>query len=216
MDLTPYPVSQNVTQRTGENVGDSRMPRHIMTRREWITAAALLPAASLPRAARLLAQQDATFSTGVNIVNVPATVRNGKGEIVRDLTVNDFTLEEDGRPQAIRYFSGETNLPLTLGLLVDVSASQWLVLPEERHASYAFLNQMLREEKNTAFLISFEREMELIKDLTSSNKELESALNSLDAPELRRPREADIPEVVGIRVEGAHAASIYRFAAGGS
>jgi VWFA-related protein len=119
-------------------------------------------------------------------VNVLATVRNSKGEIVRELTKDDFAIEEDGQSQTIRYFSRETDLPLTLGLLVDVSASQRRVLGEERHASTAFLDQVLGEDKDQAFLIQFEREVELVKDLTSSRKALESAVNSLDAPELQR------------------------------
>jgi VWFA-related protein len=153
-----------------------------LSRREWLTAAA-----SLWAAPSLAAQQDATFSTSVKVVNVLATVRNGKGEIVRNLTSNDFAIDEDGRPQVIRYFSQETELPLTLGLLIDVSGSQRRVLPEERRASYTFLSQVLREDKDAAFLIQFDRDVELIKDLTSSRRDLETALDSLDAPELRRP-----------------------------
>ncbi len=156
---------------------------HPLSRREWLAAAVGLPAA-----ARLWAQDGVTFSTAVNVINVLATVRNGKGEFVRDLTVNDFTLEEDGRPQTIRYFSKETNLPLTVGLLIDVSASQWRVLPEERRASRAFLRQVLREERDSAFLIQFARDVELVKDLTSSRPELEAALETLSEPGLRRPR----------------------------
>lgn len=153
-----------------------------LSRRELLAASAVLWAVR-----PLAAQEDATFSGGVKVVNVLATVRNSKGEIVRNLTSNDFAIEEDGRPQTIRYFAHETDLPLTLGLLIDVSGSQRRVLPEERRASYTFLSQVLREDKDAAFLIRFEREVELIKDLTSSRRELESALNSLDTPELRRP-----------------------------
>ena len=147
-------------------------------------------AASLWAASSALAQQtaqpDSTFSTDVKVVNVLATVRNGKGEIVRSLTKDDFAIEEDAQPQTIRYFSRETDLPLTLGLLVDVSGSQRRVLDEERRASYAFLEQVLREDKDQAFVIQFEREVELIKDLTRSRKELETAVNSIDAPQLQR------------------------------
>ena len=152
-----------------------------VSRRDWLRAAASVCAAPL------FAQKDSTFSTDVKVVNVLATVRNGKGEIVRDLTKDDFTLEEDAHVQSIRYFLRETDLPLTLGLLVDVSLSQRRVLGEERRASTTFLNQVLREDKDRAFLIQFERDVELIKDLTSSRKDLESGVNSLDAPELKRP-----------------------------
>jgi VWFA-related protein len=69
-------------------------------------------------------QQPPTMSVDVRVVNVFATVRDKHGEIVPSLTKDDFTLEEDGRPQTIRYFTRETDLPLTLGLLVDTSMSQ--------------------------------------------------------------------------------------------
>jgi len=127
--------------------------------------------------------QDTTFSTDVKVVNVLATVRNKQGQIVQNLTKDDFTLEEDGQPQAIRYFSRETDLPLTLGLLIDTSMSQRRVLGQERTASYRFLDQVLREDKDMAFVIHFDREVELLEDLTSSRKKLESALTSLDTPQ---------------------------------
>jgi len=133
----------------------------------------------------LLSQQQPTFSTDVKVVNILATVREKKGPIVRNLTKDDFTLEESGRPQIIRYFSRETDLPLTLGLLVDTSLSQRRVLDQERGASYTFLEQMMRP-KDMAFVIHFEGEAELLQDLTSSLRLLESALATLDTPQLNQ------------------------------
>jgi VWFA-related protein len=127
--------------------------------------------------------QDTTFSSEVKVVNVLATVRDKKGQIVQNLAKDDFTLEEDGRPQTIRYFSRETDLTLTLGLLIDTSMSQRRVLGQERTASYRFLDQVLREDKDKAFVIHFDREVELLEDLTSSRKKLESALTSLETPQ---------------------------------
>jgi VWFA-related protein len=127
------------------------------------------------------------------VVNVLATVRNGKGELVHDLTKDDFALEEDGRSQAITYFSKDTNLPLTLGLLVDTSASQRRVLDQEKNASRDFLRHILREDQDKAFLIHFEREVELLQDLTSSRSQLEDALNAMDAPRMRRPGDSSDP-----------------------
>ncbi len=133
----------------------------------------------------LRGQQEKTFSTEVKVVNVLATVRSNKGEVIRNLSKDDFKLEEDGRPQAIRYFSQESDLPLTLGLLVDTSGSQRRVLGQERSASYRFLDQVLREDKDLAFVLHFDREVELLQDLTSSRKQLESALASLELSEPR-------------------------------
>jgi VWFA-related protein len=128
-------------------------------------------------------EEDSTLSVDVNVVNLLATVRNKQGQIVRDLKQQDFKLEEDGRPQTIRYFARETNLPLTLGLLVDTSLSQRRLLGEERSASYQFLQQMLREDKDMAFVLHFDREVELLQDITSSHKRLETALGSLETPD---------------------------------
>jgi VWFA-related protein len=115
----------------------------------------------------------------VKVVNVPTTVRDKHGKIVNNLSKNDFLLEEDGRPQTVRYFAHDTDLPLTLGLLVDTSLSQRRVLEQERHASYTFLDQMLHQAKDGAFVIHFDHEVELLQDLTSDRQKLESALQSL-------------------------------------
>ena len=124
----------------------------------------------------------ATIAVDVKVVTLPVTVRDKHGKIVRDLTKDDFTLQEDGRPQTIRYFSQETNLPLTLGLLVDTSRSQTNVLDAERNASRGFFDQMLVQPKDNAFLIHFDREVELLQDLTSSREKLQAALELLKTP----------------------------------
>src|ERR1700694_2786783 len=128
-------------------------------------------------------QQEPTISVDVKVVNVLATVRDKHGAVVRNLTKDDFVLEEDGRPQTIKYFTQESDLPLTLGLLVDTSLSQRRVLDQERSASYSFLDQMLRETKDTAFVIHFDFEVELLQDLTSSRQKLEAALGLLQTPQ---------------------------------
>lgn len=127
-----------------------------------------------------------TMSVQVNVVNVLATVRDKHGEIVSKLTKDDFSLTEDGRPQTIHYFTKETDLPLTLGLLVDTSLSQRRVIDQERTASRGFLDQMLRVDKDKAFVIHFDREVELLQDLTSSYEKLQAALDALQTPTLTR------------------------------
>jgi VWFA-related protein len=132
----------------------------------------------------LSSQEKPAISVDVRVVNVLATVRDKHGQIVSNLGQDDFKLEEDGRPQTISYFARQSDLPLTLGLLVDTSGSQRTVLPEERDASHSFLDNMLREDKDQAFLIHFDREVELLQELTSSHQKLESALGLL---EIARP-----------------------------
>ena len=139
---------------------------------------------ALPGLGPPIRAQDAAASIAVDVkvVTLPVTVRDKHGKIVRDLTKDDFTLQEDGRSQTIRYFSQEANLPLTLGLLVDTSRSQTNVLDAERNASRSFLDQMLVQEKDKAFLIHFDREVELLQDLTSSREKLQAALELLKTP----------------------------------
>src|SRR5271167_2870576 len=132
----------------------------------------------------LLAQDVPTFSSDVKVVNVLATVRDKHGQIVNNLTKDDFKLQQDGQPQSIHYFTKETDLPLSLGLLVDTSMSQRRVLDQERIASNGFLNNLMRVDKDKAFVIHFDWDIELLQDLTSSRQKLEAALDKLDNPQL--------------------------------
>ncbi|MEP6716316.1 MAG: VWA domain-containing protein [Terriglobia bacterium] len=129
---------------------------------------------------------EATFSSDVRVVSVLATVRDKSGKFVSNLAKEDFQISEDGRPQAIKYFSQETDLPLTLGLLVDTSMSQRRVLGEEKTASFRFLDKVLRADKDQTFIIHFDLETELLQDLTSSRQQLQKALDELELPANQR------------------------------
>src|SRR5580704_17909601 len=128
-------------------------------------------------------QQGPTISVNVKLVTMFATVRDKRGALIRNLTKDDFALEQDGHPQTITYFAPDSDLPLTLGLLVDTSMSQRRVLDQERDASHAFLDHLLREDKDKAFVIHFDHEVELLQDLSSSRQKLEASLDELGAPE---------------------------------
>jgi VWFA-related protein len=120
----------------------------------------------------------------VKTVSVLATVRDKHGKTVSTLSKDDFTLTEDGHPQPIDYFARESDLPLRLGLLVDTSLSQRRVLEQERSASYSFLDHLLRPDKDQAFVIHFDREVELLQEFTPSRPKLQAALQLLQTPEL--------------------------------
>lgn len=124
------------------------------------------------------------MSVEVKEVTLYATVRDKKGKIIGDLKKDNFKLNEDGRPQNITYFAQESDLPLTIGLLVDTSLSQRRVLDDERGASGDFLDDLLREDKDKAFLVHFDREVELLQDLTSSREKLRASLQLLETPSL--------------------------------
>jgi VWFA-related protein len=126
--------------------------------------------------------QNATFSSEVKVVTLLAAVRNAEGQVVTNLSKEDFSLEEDGHPQAIRYFSRQSDLPLTIGLLVDTSKSEVRVLEAERLASYRFLDKVLRPDQDRAFVAHFDMSFGILQGLTPSRQELASALAKLKIP----------------------------------
>jgi VWFA-related protein len=136
--------------------------------------------------------QEARFSADVKVVTLFATARDHKGRIVHDLSREDFQLEEDGRPQTIRYFSRESDLPLKVGIMIDTSRSQYGILEHERCASYTFLDRVLREGKDSAFVMTFDVAVTMLQGFTSSRKELQTALQGADLAK-RNLAEAEPP-----------------------
>lgn len=119
-----------------------------------------------------------SIKVDVDVVSLLCSVRDKKGALIADLTKDDFEVFEDGTKQEIRYFNRETDLPLTIGLLVDVSISQEGLISAERRAASQFFSQVLGK-KDVAFLISFGSEAELLQDFTNSQKLLRAALDGL-------------------------------------
>jgi VWFA-related protein len=155
----------------------------IHKKRGYVNFSLLVLIVSLPIGLPLRNQQGPAISVEVKMVSMLATVRDKRGHLVNNFTKDDFVLEQDGHPQTITYFTRDSDLPLTLGLLVDTSMSQRRVLDQERDASHAFLDHILRVDKDKAFIIHFDYEVELLQDLTSARPKLEAALGQIGAPE---------------------------------
>ncbi len=160
-----------------------------MARAQSTTATPLASSGAVAQAQSAPGEKTTTLSLDAKLVNLPVVVRDSKGKLIQTLTKTDFTLSVDGKPQVIRYFDKDDNLPLTLGLLVDVSMSQRSVLDQERTASGSFLDQMLEggnkaqgKPPDRAFVIQFAREIELLQELTDSKPKLQKALKELDTP----------------------------------
>jgi len=119
----------------------------------------------------------ATLKVNVNVVQLFFNVKDKRGALIPNLTKTDFQIAEDGKPQTIKYFAAESNLPLTLGILIDSSGSQARVLDMEKQVGGEFLNEILRE-KDLAFVIDFDVNVNLLQDFTSSIHALKVALNS--------------------------------------
>jgi VWFA-related protein len=118
----------------------------------------------------------AVFKTRTDLVQIFFNVKGHKGALIPDLTKNDFEVYEDGKPQTIKYFSANSDLPLTLGILIDASISQTRVLPAEKDVGGSFLEDVLRD-KDLAFVMSFDVNVDLLQDFTSSKHSLKAALN---------------------------------------
>ena len=125
----------------------------------------------------VLLAQDEPIRVDVNLVSILASVRGKSGALISN-TKDDFKIYEDGKEQPIKNFTRETDLPLTIGLLVDTSASQERLVDTEQRAASQFFSKVLRP-KDQAFLIQFGAEAELLQDLTNSARSLQQGLNHL-------------------------------------
>ncbi len=118
------------------------------------------------------------FKAQVNVVNLFFNVKDKHGMLIPNLTKDDFQVLEDGKPQTIKYFSAESNQPLTLGIMIDTSASQTRVLDIEQSSCAEFLKAVLRD-KDLAFVINFDVDVDLDQDFTNNIRDLTRALNKM-------------------------------------
>ncbi len=144
-----------------------------------LSAASAQQSAPAPEQNRQDQDQDqsaTTLKVNVNVVQLFFNVKDKRGALIPNLTKNAFQILEDGKPQTIKYFAAESNLPLTLGILIDSSGSQARVLDMEKQVGGEFLTQILRD-KDLAFVLSFDVNADLLQDFTSSVHSLKAALN---------------------------------------
>jgi len=165
--------------------------RYCMKPTRTIAGAALAVLLILPAMPGRVAAQPPSSSSGpkdeelgaaikvdVDVVSLYCTVHNKQNGLVSSLVKNDFELAEDGKAQTIKYFSRETDIPLTIGLLVDVSGSQQNLIEVERNAASQFFSSVLRQ-KDVAFLISFGADSELLQDITGTPRLLQQGLGRM-------------------------------------
>lgn len=145
-------------------------------------------AAQQPSATHPSAQSATSIKAQAREVLLPVTVIDKHGALVTSLSAKDFTLTQDGRPQVIKSFTTQSNLPFRLGLLVDTSRSVYSAMDSERKASEKFVDLMLPADpktgvaergSNEAFLIHFDREVELLEDFTSSREKLDHEIDAM-------------------------------------
>jgi Ca-activated chloride channel family protein len=130
-------------------------------------------------AAPLVCRAQAPIRVEVSLVNVGFSVRDEKGNLVTNLTQDDFEITEDGVPQKISFFARSTDVPLTLGLIMDVSGSQQSFLKPHHNDLQAFLKTVLRPQ-DRAFLVCFGNNLRLMSDYSNSAKDLVDALKEFE------------------------------------
>ena len=157
-------------------------PRHPRIMRDIVcTLCILMSAASWAGAqeGQELPPPGVTLKVTTEVVNVYAVVRQKNGRLLPDLNKDDFLVEEDQKPQVIRYFAREADTPLTMGILVDTSPSQGRVLEVEKGEAEAFLREVLRP-KDLTFVLHFDVEVELLQDFTSDLRRLDKAIDETE------------------------------------
>ena len=155
------------------------IPRAASISLSLILICAAVATAQQPAAAPSQTTPVSTLKVQVNEVIVPVIVRDKKGQAVPNLKAEDFTLTDNGDAQAIKSFSRQTNLPFRLGLLVDTSRSQENALPSERTATGKFIDQMLSQPVDKAFLLHFDHQVELLQDFTAVKTKLHHELDEM-------------------------------------
>ena len=145
----------------------------------WLPAQATNP--STPPSGPEISLPSKPIVSHVNLVNVPLTVTDKKNRLVIMMTKDDFSLLEDGKPQAIQYFSRETDLALRIGLLIDTSNSIRDRLRFEQQAATDFLSDTVRRGKDQVFVVGFDVEPQLVQDYTDNVEKLSGAIRGLQA-----------------------------------
>lgn len=164
-------------------------------------AAPLVPAGAQQSASTASAAGSASNSGSAakaQTVTLPVTVRDKKGELVPNLQKSDLTLTQDGRPQTILSVARDTGQPVRLGLLIDTSRGMSGASDAEKKAAGTFVDTMIPagEGKDQAFLIHFDREVELLEDFTSSREKLHTELEQM-GPTQHRHDDSAGPETTG-------------------
>ncbi|HEY6333510.1 MAG TPA: VWA domain-containing protein [Blastocatellia bacterium] len=122
------------------------------------------------------AQNDQTIKLGAALVTVPFNVTDKHNAYVNDLKKEDIELLEDNKMQTLFSFERQTDLPITIAMLIDISGSESYTLPSETSAGGRFFAKVLRPNKDLGAVVTFESEAVLVQDLTENPERLQDAL----------------------------------------
>lgn len=125
-------------------------------------------------------EDDEVIKIDTDVVNVLFTAQDRNRRLLTDLKQSDVKLIEDGQPQEITAFSRQVDLPLSLAILIDTSASQERTLPEEKSAAKSFLQSVIRPSKDEVSIVSFTGEATLEQGMTNNLARLNRAVDKVE------------------------------------
>lgn len=124
-----------------------------------------------------IVEDDEIIKIDTELVNVLFSAQDRNRRLVTDLKQSDVRLIEDGQPQEITNFARQIDLPLSLAILIDTSASQERTLPEEKMAAKSFIQSVIRPEKDEVSIVSFTGEATLEQGMTNNIARLGRAVD---------------------------------------
>jgi VWFA-related protein len=123
---------------------------------------------------------DEVIKVDTNLTNIFFTAADKNKRFISDLKAEDIRIFEDGQPQEVFTFQQNIDLPLSIAILIDTSISEQYTLPEEKEAARAFLENVLRPQKDEAAVVSFTGETTLEQGFTGSIDRLRRAIDHVE------------------------------------
>jgi Ca-activated chloride channel family protein len=122
---------------------------------------------------------DETVKLGTELVNLFFSAVDSNNRIVSDVEREEITILEDGRPQQVFTFKREASLPINIAILMDLSGSQEYTFPQEKMAAGSFLRSVIRPGKDSAAILTFQDDVDLVQGLTSRLETLNRAFDEI-------------------------------------
>ncbi|MEK6324705.1 MAG: VWA domain-containing protein [Acidobacteriota bacterium] len=122
---------------------------------------------------------DEAVRLGADLVNVLFTAVDRNNRVIGDIRQDEISIMEDGRPQQIFTFKRETTLPINIAILMDLSGSQEYTFPQEKIAAGEFLRSIIRPGKDSAAILTFQSDVELVQGLSSRMETLNRAFDEI-------------------------------------
>ena len=137
------------------------------------------PTSAMPTPTPPVSEDDEVLKIDTEAVNVLFTAQDRNRRLLTNLKTEDVEIYENGQKQAISAFSRQVDLPLSLAILIDTSASQERTLPEEKMAAISFIESVIRPAKDEVSVVSFTGDSTLEQGMTNNIPRLRRAIDQV-------------------------------------